>query len=190
MEDFTSDPTILNVVKYGLVLNFVNVPPPRSPSVYNLCETDACLVDSKVSSLLAKGVILPSSVQDDDYFSPVFPRINKDGSVRLLLNLSHLNTHIHHQHFKMESFKDVRCMVTKGCWMASVDLKSAFYSIPIHPTHRKYLKFFWKRPYEYVVMPNGYSDAPRVFTKVSKPGFAELRAAGHLSVVFLDDSYL
>ena len=74
--------------------------------------------------------------------------------------------------------------------MASVDLKSAFYSIPIHPTHRKYLKFFWKHSYEYVVMPNGYSDAPRVFTKVSKPGFAELRAAGHLSVVFLDDSYL
>lgn len=139
-ETLTSDPNVINIIKYGLVLKFDSFPSPRPPFVYNLNSTDASLVDSEVASLLTKGAIQPTSVYEDDYFSPVFPRINKDGSARLLLNLSSLNEHVQHQHFKMESFKDVRYMVTRGCWMASVDLKSAFYSIPVHPKHQKYLK--------------------------------------------------
>ena len=39
-------------------------------------------------------------------------------------------------------------------------------------------------------MPNGYSDAMRVFTKMLKPPFATLRKHGFISVIFVDDSYL
>ena len=39
-------------------------------------------------------------------------------------------------------------------------------------------------------MPNGYSDAMRIFTKILKPVFGYLRKQGHLSAVFVDDSYL
>ena len=39
-------------------------------------------------------------------------------------------------------------------------------------------------------MPNGYSDAMRIFTKILKPVFGHLRQEGHLSVIFVDDSYL
>ena len=28
--------------------------------------------------------------------------------------------------------------------MASVDLKDAFYTVPIHPDHQKFLKFKWE----------------------------------------------
>ena len=38
-------------------------------------------------------------------------------------------------------------------------------------------------------MPNGCSDAMRIFTKNLKPVCANLRQKGHLSVVFVDDSY-
>lgn len=93
-------------------------------------------------------------------------------------------------YIKMESFKVVRYVVTNGCWTASVELKSAFYSIRVHPEHRRYLLFFWKQPYFYIVMPNGYTDAPRIFTKATKLGFSSLRAQGYLSVLFLDDRYL
>ena len=31
-------------------------------------------------------------------------------------------------------------MMKPGCYMASVDLKGAFYTVPIHPEHQKYLK--------------------------------------------------
>ena len=39
-------------------------------------------------------------------------------------------------------------------------------------------------------MPNGYSDAMRIFTKMLKSVFGYLRQQSHLSVVFVDGSYL
>ena len=39
-------------------------------------------------------------------------------------------------------------------------------------------------------MPNGYSDTMQIFTKILKPVYANLRQKGHLSVVFVDYSYL
>ena len=39
-------------------------------------------------------------------------------------------------------------------------------------------------------MPNGYSDAMRVFTKNLKPAFSYLREIGYLSVVYVNNSYL
>ena len=75
--------------------------------------------------------------------------------------------------------------------MGSVDLKDAYYSIPIHPKHKKFLKFTWKEQvYQYTCLPNGYSDAMRIFTKLLKPAFGHLRMLGFLSVSYVDDSYL
>ena len=39
-------------------------------------------------------------------------------------------------------------------------------------------------------MPNGYSDAKRIFIKILKPVFGHLRQEDLLSVIFVDDSYL
>ena len=39
-------------------------------------------------------------------------------------------------------------------------------------------------------MPNGYSNAMRVVTKMLKPPFSTLRKQGFISVIFVDDSYL
>ena len=38
-------------------------------------------------------------------------------------------------------------------------------------------------------MPNGFSEAMRIFTKMLKPPFATLQKKGHLSITFVDDSY-
>ena len=39
-------------------------------------------------------------------------------------------------------------------------------------------------------MPNGYAQAPFIFTKLLKPPFGFLRKHGYSSVVYIDDSYL
>ena len=91
----------------------------------------------------------------------------------------------------MEGLKDVIHMIQPQVWMASVDLKRAYYSVPIHKTCQKYLTFLWKgRYYEYTCLPNGYAQAPMVFTKLLKPVFACLRSQGQNSVIYMDDSYL
>ena len=72
----------------------------------------------------------------------------------------------------MVSVKNVLCMIDPGAWMPSVDLKDAFFTIQIHSDYQKFLKFIHKTiPFEFNSMPNGYSDAMRVFTKVFKASF-------------------
>ena len=75
--------------------------------------------------------------------------------------------------------------------MVNVDLKDAFFTVPVHNLHEKSFMFEWiQKIYNFVGMPNGYSDAMRIFTKILKPVFEHLRREGHLSVIFVDDSYL
>ena len=91
----------------------------------------------------------------------------------------------------MESIKQVIDIVRPNVYIASIDLKDAFYSIPIHPEHQKYLKFVvLSKVYQYTCMPNGYGPAMCIFTKVSKVPFSYLQSKGFISVVFVDDSYL
>ena len=75
--------------------------------------------------------------------------------------------------------------------MASLDLKDVFFTIPIHSNYQKLFKFIHKRiQNEFSSMPNGYSDAIRVFKKILKPVFSYLTKIGYLSVVYVDDPYL
>ena len=61
----------------------------------------------------------------------------------------------------------------------------------IDPAHRRFLRFKWNNTlYQFNALPNGLSPAPRKFTKLLKPVFAKLRASGHDSTAFIDDSLL
>ena len=45
--------------------------------------------------------------------------------------------------------------------MASLDLKDAYYSVGVNPSHRKYLRFVWKNVlYQFTACPTGYPLAP------------------------------
>ena len=82
-------------------------------------------------------------------------------------------------------------MMKPGCFMASIDLKDAYYTVPIFHAHQKYLKFIFNGTlYQYTCMANRLSCAPRVFTKLLKPVYATLHNLGYLSLGYIDDSYL
>ena len=74
--------------------------------------------------------------------------------------------------------------------MASIDLKDAYYSIPVAKEDRKFLMFQWKGTYQFTCLSNGLSSAPRIFTKILKPVFAHLRSLGHICMSHIDDSLL
>jgi hypothetical protein len=64
--------------------------------------------------------------------------------------------------------------------MASVDLRDAYYSIPVATEDRKYLMFEWQGSYfQFTCLPNGLSCAPRLFTKILQPVYTHLRMLGH-----------
>ena len=90
----------------------------------------------------------------------------------------------------MESVNNVLNIMRPNVYMISIDLKDAFFSVPIHSTHQKYFKFTFDDLFQFTCMPNGYGPAIRFFTKISKASFGHLRSLGHNSVVYVDDSYL
>ena len=109
----------------------------------------------------------------------------------MILNLKSFNTFIKFKHCKLESFREVLSVIKPNCWMVSVDLKDAYYSVGIFPGHWKYLKFFWEEQfYQFSAMPNGYGPAVRNFTKTMKKPFEVLRHNGHVSVIYIDDTFL
>ena len=135
-----------------------------------------------------KGVIEKTGEDPQQFVSNIFPRPKKDGGCRIILDLTLLNTFVQYKHFKMDTFYTAMQLVSTGCYMATIDLKDAYYSVPIHHSFRRYLKFKWMgQLWQYKALPNGLSSAPRLFTKLLKPALALLRAQKHIVMAYLDD---
>ena len=112
--------------------------------------SDAFILDTvqhchiEILRLCEKGVLEETTHCKGEFISPIFTRRKKDGTYRLILNLKESNENVEYHHFKIESMQSVINMETPNCFMASIDIKDAYYSEPIAPEHRKYLRFQWK----------------------------------------------
>ena len=63
--------------------------------------------------------------------------------------------------------------------IGKIDLKDAYFSIKIHPNHKKFLKFRWRGiSYQYRALHFGLATAPRVFSKVMQEAVKQLREKG------------
>ena len=147
--NITSDHTILETVQ-GMKIDFTEMPN---------------------SLLLKKNTVSPCPHEEGEIISNIFLRPKKDGPYRLILNLKNLNQFAEYKHFKMDSLHTILRLMKKGCHMASLDIKDAYYTIPVDETHQKYLKFQWETQL-YILLhlpPNGVGPCPRKFTKVLKP---------------------
>ena len=191
----TSDSEILQMVK-GAKIDFMQTEEQEFSNLSctrlsDFSPQECEIIDSEVQKLISKQVISLCKHADGEVISPIFTRQKKDGTHRMILNLSRLNSTVSYYHFKMETLMTALTLITKDCFMASIDLKDAYYSVPIFSEHKKFLRFFWRgNLFEFNVLPNGLSPGPRWFTKLMKPVFALLRKDGHTSTSFLDDSLL
>ena len=73
--------------------------------------------------------------------------------------------------------------------MAKLDIKDAYYTIEIKEGDQKLLKFKHKNKlYKFTSLPNGYTEAPRKFTKVLKPPLSNLQMEEKVLIAsFIDD---
>ena len=118
-------------------------------------------------------------------------RPKKDGKYRMILNLRELNDAVVYHRFKMSTLKSAINLLSKDCYMASIDWKDAHFCVPICKEHRKLLQFTSdSRLYEFQVLPNGLGSGPRIFTKITKPFFSYLRKMGYMNSPYIDDSIL
>ena len=109
----------------------------------------------------------------------------------MILNLQCFNKFVQYYHFKMDTLESAIQLMKPGCFKASIDLKDAYYSVPVAKEDQKYLKFIFNGTlYKYTCLPNGLSSAPHIFTKLLKPVYAWLCIQGHINLGYIDDSYL
>ena len=88
--------------------------------------------------------------------SNIFTRSKKSGGLRVILDLSELNENVLKHHFKMDNIHTVAQLLTPNCYMASIDLQDAYYTISIHAKFQKYLHFPWQgQLWQYKALPNG-----------------------------------
>lgn len=141
-----------------------------------------------IDRLIDLGAVQHCTYVDDQFVSSYFLADKSDGSKRFVLNLKNLNKFIATNHFKLEDYRIAAKMIVEKSFLARIDLKDAYFLIPIHRESRKYLRFYFQgQLFEFLVLPFGLSTAPYIFTKVLKPVIHFLRARGLLSVVYLDD---
>ena len=60
-----------------------------------------------------------------------FARKKKDGNHRNISKLSKLNKYIEYNHVKMDTLDHATTLITPGCFMVSIDLEDAYYSVLI-----------------------------------------------------------
>lgn len=189
----TSDRHVLDIVEHcHLDLDVPNITHLFFEEVeYVFKEEDQAFIDQEITKLLDLKVIAITQKQDDQVISPIFLRKKKNGEFRMILNLEKLNKHIAYKHFKMENFEQAVRLINKGDFMASVDLRHAYYSIKIAEEQQKYLCFKWRgKIYHFTCLANGISEGPRLFTKLMKPVFATLREWGYTITSYLDDTLI
>ena len=125
--------------------------------------------------LLAKEVIELVKHEPGEIIYPIFVRKKKDDRFHLILNLKEFNKSVTYTHFNMDTLQTIINLMSPNCFMASVDIKDAYYTIPEQEKHRKYLKFLWNgKLYQFTSIPNGLSCCPRLFTKILKPPLTAL----------------
>ncbi|KAL7296024.1 hypothetical protein TKK_0010579 [Trichogramma kaykai] len=88
----------------------------------------------------------------------------------------------------MEDLRTVINILEKGDYMCSIDLKDAYFLIPVCKESQKYLKFVWNdNVYQFLVLPFGLCTAPYIYTKILKPIITVIRKNGIRVSNYLDD---
>ena len=187
----TSDPWVLETIS-GYHLEFENeVIPVQShlPNPPMLNQHEECIMNNEIQKLIAKGAIERVNHCPGQFISNMFLVPKKTGDLRPVINLKPLNEFVAKIHFKMEGIHLVQDLIQPGDYLATIDLKDAYFSIPIFPRDRIFFRFLWdEKLYEFTCLPFGYSLAPRVFTKVLKPVMATLHCQGIRTITFIDDT--
>ena len=105
-----------------------------------------------------------------------------------MIDLYPLNEFVRQTPFKMETTASVLLSVRKGDFLASVDLKDAYFQIPIHHSSRKLLRFVTDRTvHQFKVLCFGLSTASQVFTRVFATVSAWAHSRGVRLLRYLDD---
>lgn len=186
-----NDPKVLAWLR-GYKIPFTSIPTQqREPTEKSFSATERREILLLLDKFIGKGIVKQVSQVEGQFISNIFITPKNDGSFRLIINLKELNEFIVTEHFKLEDQKTVVGLLSKDCFLATIDLQDAYYLIPVYESHKKYLRFYFENKiFEFQCLPMGLCTAPFVYTKLMKPVVSYLREKGFMSTLYLDDFLL
>ena len=178
-------------LREGVPLQFLDKPPvlQRTPVDFITSQEQEFQKHLAAQEMLQKGVIeVIKDRSSPGMYHRLFMRPKPDGTLRPIIDLSPLNKLIYNETFKMETPVSIRQALQIGEHTLQLDLKDAYFHIPIRKAYRKYMRFTANGVvYQYRALPFGLSIAPRIFTKILVPVVTLLRKALIRVHAYLDD---
>ncbi len=170
---------VLGIVKRGYTLQFVRRPPAIRRRGFHLGSEQGHTRLARRGDEFAgerSHRAVPPAQSESGFYSRYFLVPKKDGGLRPILDLRHLNRTLMKWPFRMITLKQILSQVCPGDWFFSLDLKDAYFHIQIAPQHRQFLRFpFEGVAYQSTVIPFGLSIVPRTFTKCMDAALSPLR---------------
>lgn len=105
---------------------------------YKMSAKKRQIIGEEIATLLRKGVLEHCVETEEQLISNVFLKAKPNGKYRMILDLSRLKEDLVYKHFKMESLQTGADLMTRGCYLGSLDLADAYYSIPVVKSDRKF----------------------------------------------------
>ena len=142
-EVITKDPWLLQTVS-GYKLDFVQpLYQNGSPRQLHFSNTEKSCLQEEIQNMLRKQAISesPRHQSEEGFHSQLFLVPKKDGGQRPIINLKRLNAFVKTEHFKMEGIHMLKDLLKPGDWMAKVNMKDAYFMIPIATEDQKFLRF-------------------------------------------------
>ena len=99
------------------------------------------MIQDEVNKLLEKDVVVECEHEAVEYISPLFLREKTNGTERLILNLKNLNKYLEYKHFG-QTLRTILTLIQPNCYIVTIDLKDAYYSVKIEGNDTYFLNFF------------------------------------------------
>ena len=163
---------VLSVLRDGYRIPFRESSPPlaRTPisfPTYWAGSPRSLALRQEVKKMLSKDALEIVLNPGPGFYSRLFLVEMVTAGWRPVIDLSHLNEFVLQTPFKMETVASVLLSVREGDFIASIDLKDAYFQIPVYQSSRKLLRFLsGGTVYQFKALCFGLSTAPQVDTRV------------------------
>ena len=186
------EPWVLQVIKEGYRIPFLHRLPlssvPMEFPAYKGNEEKFQALQEEVTQMLAKGAVEVVQRVSPGFYNLQFLVLKASEAWRPDMDVSRLNKFVAKTKFSMETNQSVLDSIQRGDWIVSMDMKDAYFHVPINLSSRRYLRFvFDDKVYQFRALCFGLSTAPQVFTRVLAPLARIVHFAGFQIVLYLDD---
>ena len=186
--EILEDRSSIRVLQYGLPLSFLEKP-PLSRTPLSFPSRNQPVLARELQQLLQKRAVEPVLNTDSPgFYNRLFVVPKESGGWRPVIDLSEVNRYLRVPRFKMETANSIRHSLRRGEWVVSIDLKDAYFHVPLATSARKFTRFVIDgRSYQFRALPFGLATAPLAFTKLLLPVLSFLRRRGIRVHAYLDD---